>query len=80
MMPRNVRNFWMTASIDGKERDLESGPSSADGGMTIDLLIRDKGQVAKSISVECKAHMSGLLEIVVKDKDGHVVYRQETER
>ena len=79
-MSRNVRNFWMTASIDGKERDLENGPRSADGGMTVDFLIRDNGQVAKSISVECKAHMSGLLEIVVKDENGHVVYSQERER
>ena len=79
-MSRNVRNFWMTASIDGKERNLESGPRFADGGMTVDFLIRDKGHVAKSISVECKAHMSGPLEIVVKDENGHVIYSQERER
>lgn len=45
-MPRNVRNFWLEAQVDGRASTFASGPRSRDGGFTLDLYQRDKGTVA----------------------------------
>lgn len=78
-MPRNVRNFWLDACIDGETTPLSSGPRSTDGGMSVYLRIRDNGQVAGAISVQCFA-IDDRLELVVKDENGKEIYRKETIR
>ena len=47
-MPRNVRNFWFEAEVDGKKKKLASGPVNKDGGICIRLLVRNKGEVAEA--------------------------------
>ena len=44
--PRCVRNFWIDASIDGRAERVGTGPRTPDGGFTMDIQIRDKGNVA----------------------------------
>lgn len=50
-MPRNVRNFWLEADIDGRETSLEGGPVSKDGGFTAALYIRDEGSVQRAVTI-----------------------------
>lgn len=44
-MPRNVRNFWLDASIDGRSSDLSGGPVAKDGGFNLKLLQRSNGDI-----------------------------------
>lgn len=43
-MPRNVRNFWLTLTVDGR-KPLCAGPVSRDGGFDLHMQIRDQGAV-----------------------------------
>ena len=38
-MPRNVRNFWLNLSVDGKRTDVASGPVAKDGGFELRIKI-----------------------------------------
>lgn len=44
-MPRNVRNFWIDLSVDGRKATVETGPRRRDGGFSARIFIRDKGDV-----------------------------------
>ena len=45
-MPRNVRNFWLEADIDGRKQPLAGGPKSRDGNISITLKTRENGGVS----------------------------------
>ena len=45
-MPRNVRNFWIELSVDGRDSRVETGPVRKDGGFDMTIRIRE----GKSIS------------------------------
>lgn len=47
-MPRNVRNFWLTACSDGN-RPVSTGPRAKDGGMILRLRIRERGSVSDTM-------------------------------
>ena len=88
MSIRNVRNFYMTGSVDGYQSDLSAGPTSKYGGMSIDITQRNDGSVDTAISIRCYRHLiftdSGeeIVRLItsVRDKDGNEVYRYETVR
>jgi hypothetical protein len=44
-MPRNVRNFWLELTVDGKKTRMATGPVRKDGGFDLVIKMRDKGQV-----------------------------------
>ena len=48
-----LRNFWVTANVDGRSTDLEGGPRAKDGGMTITVLQRKNGTKKKAVVVRC---------------------------
>lgn len=48
-----LRNFWVSARIDGRETELEGGPRAKDGGMSITVLQRDNGSKTKAVQVNC---------------------------
>lgn len=50
-MPRNVRNFWIEATIDGRSSKLEGGPQAKDGGFELTIRQRDKGAVTKVLTI-----------------------------
>lgn len=50
-MPRNVRNFWIEADIDGRKSAFSGGPSRADGGISLKILQRDKGGIVTALAV-----------------------------
>lgn len=50
-MPRNVRNFWIEATIDGRGSKLEGGPRAKDGGFDLKIFQRDKGKVTRVLRI-----------------------------
>jgi hypothetical protein len=44
-MPRNVRNFWLELTVDGKKTRVATGPVRKDGGFDLVIKQRHKGQV-----------------------------------
>ncbi len=63
-MPRNVRNFLINIMVDGKERKIEAGPVSKDGGFNISILMRDRGEISqKSLCVRGRALSDGSLKL-----------------
>ena len=63
-MPRNVRNFWVDLSVDGRKSDVGTGPRAKDGGMIARFYIRDKGEVKNAVTVRCYER-DGTLTLVV---------------
>ena len=51
-MPKNVRNFWLSARIDGRNSLLEGGPQSKDGGFSLAIFQRDGGDVREAAIIE----------------------------
>lgn len=46
-MPRNVRNYWLELEIDGRKTRVETGPRAKDGGFSLNIYMRNKGNVTK---------------------------------
>lgn len=49
-----VRNFWVEASIDGRQTNLTGGPRTTHGGMAIDLYQREDGCISRPITIYCR--------------------------
>lgn len=65
-MPRNVRNFWIDANIDGRASTLSGGPKSSGGGMRLSILQRERGSISeRGITVGCQVHDDGILRTFV---------------
>lgn len=54
-MPRNVRNFWLELSVDGKRTDVATGPVSKDGGFQLTIKQRDDGGIVRAMTVTGRA-------------------------
>lgn len=50
-MPRNVRNFWIEADIDGRESTLKGGPQNKEGGFTLTIYQRDEGCITEGVTI-----------------------------
>ncbi len=68
-MPRNVRNFWLEGSIDGRSSKISGGPQGKDGGFELSVLMRDKGEVVEALDVRGYAENGRLVLWVRKRKD-----------
>lgn len=64
-MPRNVRNFWLDATIDGKQTKLSGGPQAKDGGFTLTIKIRDNGEVSQAMRISGFASETGELTLAL---------------
>jgi hypothetical protein len=78
-VPRNVRNFWLTADIDGRHTRYASGPESADGGFDLVVKQRDSGEVTEALSILGR-NIGGKLNLIVQDGHGNEVFRHITDR
>jgi hypothetical protein len=71
-MPRNVRNFWVTLHVDGRETPVETGPRAKDGGFKIVIQQRENGGISnKTFEVIGRVLPDGLLQIgayIVEDR------------
>lgn len=45
-MPRNVRNFWIEGSVDGRRSDISTGPRSSGGGFSCTIYVREEGSIS----------------------------------
>lgn len=54
-MPRNVRNFWIKGQIDGVENNVEFGPKTKEGGFSLTVSMRDKGEICVPITIVGRA-------------------------
>lgn len=58
-MPRNVRNFWITAHIDGR-------PIAKDGGFNLAIKVRSDGGIKDAVYIAGRALGDGTLELCVQ--------------
>jgi len=72
-MPRNVRNFWLSFTVDGRDSKLESGPTAQDGGFQGEILIRREGGIDTAVVLRGVAYPDGSLELVVTGRNGDEV-------
>lgn len=79
-MPRNVRNFWLTARVDGRPTAVATGPRAKDGGMSVALQMRDKGEIVTALTIECQAGQNGALVIHIFDGQHKGIGRIEAQR
>lgn len=68
-MPRVVRNFWMRATVDGHARSVEAGPRAKDGGLTIQVFMRDNGQVEHACTLRGWCGSDGRLYLDIEPSD-----------
>ena len=74
-----VRNFWVDADIDGRETMLSGGPRAKDGGMSVIIKQRSKGDITTSLRILCTEH-NGSLITQVYDVNHKLIFEKETER
>lgn len=51
MAPRNVRNFFIEAEVDGRKTKAATGPASKDGGFRMTIYIRKDGAISNEAVV-----------------------------
>jgi len=61
--PRNVRNFWIHAQVDGRRSRVCGGPRRKDGGLSLTLYQRSGGTIVAALQVECLALTDGTLRL-----------------
>jgi hypothetical protein len=73
-MPRNVRNFWVEVSVDGKQEKVATGPRNKEGGIYITVLMRENGDISdKKLIIEGSVTSAGELVLLVDGPDNHVL-------
>lgn len=78
-MPRFVRNSWVDIDVDGWASSIGRGPRRKDGTMSAKFFVRNSGSVRRSITVQTFVD-GNRLTLEVRDPQGNVIFRQETER
>ena len=76
-MPRNVRNFWIELSVDGKKTAVATGPRSRSGGFRCKVLQRADGAIHHEDIIVEGIHRDGLLELKVW-VSGDVIFKRTT--
>ena len=80
-MPRNVRNVWIDATIDGRDTKLSGGPVSKDGGARINLYQRNDGNVETALTIHTIVRSDGkTIETRVYDADHKIIHEVVTQR
>lgn len=76
--PRNVRNFWIVADIDGRTSKLAGGPSGKLGGFDLTVYMRADGEAREAVSLLGRASADGDLRIKVQPNDKRSITFDET--
>ena len=74
-----MRNFYLTADIDGRQTLLTGGPRAKDGEMRVEIRQRDDGYSVVAFVIKC-IERNGKLITEVFNQDGVEVVRFETDR
>lgn len=78
-MPQFVRNSWVKIEVDGRESSIGAGPRRKDGTMAAQFYVRSEGFVQTSVRVLTFIDGDNLT-LEVRDPQGKVIFRHETER
>lgn len=60
-MPRNVRNWWIEAEIDGRTARIGAGPQSQNGGIFLRVLQRQQGGIIEALRAVGEVQADGRL-------------------
>lgn len=77
---RNVRNWWLDLTVDGRASDVSTGPTGKDGGFMLTIKQRDGDEPSEVLTVWAKAARDGTLQLIVQDGKGNVVHKHVTDR
>ncbi len=66
-----MRNFYGKAYVDGRKTDVTFGPAAKDGGFSLDIYMRSKGESVKVLTVEGVAN-ADTLSLHVQDSGGNI--------
>lgn len=77
---RNIRNFWVEGTIDGRESRMTGGPISKTGGLNLTIYQRENNAITTAFEIECKATYSGTLVTSIFDGNGNKLYSFTTRR
>ncbi len=84
MAIRNVRNFWIDCDIDARETMLSGGPVGKEGGMGVELKMRENGEAVTILKINCFALKDAFGKLVnyitVFDSEGNKVFHKEAKR
>lgn len=69
-----ICNFWVDINIDGRKTRLSGGPKNKDGGFSMAIYQRDKGQSVKALEIEGVVE-DNKLAIYVHDEEISVTQR-----
>lgn len=76
-MPRNVRNFWLEAKIDGRASTLTGGPQGRMGGFSLTIYQRLNATVMQALRIEGFASSDGTIRLSVcpafRDDSGNAI-------
>jgi len=53
-MPRNVRNFWIEAEVEGRKSKIAFGPQGKEDGFCLTVFMRNKGEVEAVLGLQGK--------------------------
>ncbi len=67
-MPRNVRNFWMDAYVDGRKTNISGGPVGKYGEMVVAIKIRENGCISDQV-VEIHCRVDGDKLSIIAEQD-----------
>lgn len=68
-MAQVIRNFWIEASIDGRETKVTGGPRGKRDGFDLRIFMRNEGQVEQAVYISGWANSEGQLILEVDPVD-----------
>jgi len=74
-MPKHVRNFWVSARVDGKQTRVAFGPVKKDGGFDMTIQIRDRGEPLTVAEVIGSVGDDGKLKLRINEFNGTKVLK-----
>jgi len=75
-----VRNFYIVAWIDGRKTPIRGGPRSKDGGFTLAIKQRNKGEIDVPITIQGTVMLDGNLQLTVYNEDKELIESYSTQR
>ena len=74
-----MRNFYLTADIDGRQTLLTGGPRAKDGEMRVEIRQRKEGKSVVACKIKC-TEFNGYLTTTVLDDEGFEIVTFATRR
>jgi hypothetical protein len=79
-MTHKVRNWWVSADIDGRPTPLAAGPIKRDGGIYVVVTQRHAGAITPALTIIGTAVEDGTLRLEVLNAEGQIIFARETTR